>query len=387
MATATINTRSIQGESLDAVTDRLANLAFREGVIDADDGSYSVAQDTGANMQIKVGSGSAFDRAVVEGDLSGQGNYICEHQNATVTLTISASDPTNDRIDVVVLRVYDDTFDSSGLDESDIEVVQGTPAASPSAPAVPSGALKLAEVEVGNGVTAITNANITDFRIEAPTRGQLIEIVKFTTSGSFVKANYPWLARVRARVQGGGGAGGGTAATAAGEANVGGGGGGGGYAEAMLDAAELSASETVTVGTGGAGVSGAAGGSGGTSSFGAHTSASGGGGGDTRGPTSTAFGIEGGNGGNGTTGDLTMAGTGGSPGWASGQLGIGGTGGASPMGGGAKARRTNAAGQNPGPAGGGLYGGGGSGRVISGSVGAGPGADGANGIVILELYA
>jgi hypothetical protein len=75
----------------------------------------------------------------------------------------------------------------------------------------------------------------------------------------------------------------------------------------------LSSSETVTVGAGGAGGgSGASGSIGGTSSFGAHVSASGGGGG-TAGVQSVPPFVapDGGNGGVGTVGDLRVSGSGG----------------------------------------------------------------------------
>lgn len=99
-------------------------------------------------------------------------------------------------------------------------------------------------------------------------------------------ANATWtkptgLKYVKVRMVGGGGAGGGTGATTATTAAAGGGGGGGGYCEKWIAAADLGATETVTVGAGGtaaaAGVN--TGGTGGTSSFGAHCSATGGGGG------------------------------------------------------------------------------------------------------------
>lgn len=168
MATAAIVTRSIQGESLSASADRLVNsVLLAEGVVGRASDSFKVAQDTGSNMQVRVGSGSAFDRAVVEGDVAGQGTFVLEHQNATQVLVIAASNPTNPRIDGIDLQVRDDTFDSSGLDEADVVVTQGTPAGAPSAPAIPSTAIRLATVAVGAGVTAITNANITDTRVES----------------------------------------------------------------------------------------------------------------------------------------------------------------------------------------------------------------------------
>lgn len=167
-ATATIKTRSIQAESLPAVIDRLINtVLLNEGVVDRAGNSYKVAQDTGANMQVKVGSGAPGDIGVIEGDVAQMGTFIAEHQNATQTLVVAASDPTDPRKDIVILRVYDDTFDSSGNSFADLEVIQGTPAPSPSEPALPDSAIKLAVVDVAAGVTAITDAVITDSRAEA----------------------------------------------------------------------------------------------------------------------------------------------------------------------------------------------------------------------------
>lgn len=164
--TASIKTRSLQTESLSGDTDRLINdVLLGSGVVDVAGLSYKVAQDTGANMQVKVGSGLAGDKAVIRRD----GRvYIGEHQNATQLYLLAASDPTNPRIDLVVYRTYDTEADSSGNTYSDVEVVQGTPQAVPVAPAVPGGATALASILVGAGVSAIINADITDLRVEAP---------------------------------------------------------------------------------------------------------------------------------------------------------------------------------------------------------------------------
>ncbi len=166
-ATATLLTRNIQGESLNAATDRLVNeLAFNEGVVNVAGNSFQVLQNLGTDMNVKIGSGTAFDRAVVKGDLAGQGTFVPEHQNATQVLAVAASDPTDDRIDNVILRVFDDTFDSSTFDYADIEVTTGTADPTPVAPAVPSTAILLAEILVQNAVTQIVNGDITDKRAE-----------------------------------------------------------------------------------------------------------------------------------------------------------------------------------------------------------------------------
>ncbi len=184
-ATATLLTRDIQGESLSAATDRLVNqILFVEGVVDKENDSFEVLQNLGTDMNVKIGSGTAFDRAVVAGDLAGQGKFVTEHQNATQVLAIAASDPTNDRIDRVVLRVYDDTFDSSGDDFADIEVLTGTPDASPVAPAEPSTAISLATILVQNAVTQIVNGDITDLRAEYGLRAALASSAHDEVRGS-----------------------------------------------------------------------------------------------------------------------------------------------------------------------------------------------------------
>ncbi len=195
-ATATLLTRSIQGESLSAATDRLVNsVLLDEGVVGVSAGNFEVLQNLGTDMNVKIGSGTAFDKAVVKGDLAGQGKYIPEHQNATQVLAIAASDPTNDRIDLVILKVYDDTFDSSGNDFADLEVITGTPDASPSPPALPSTSIPLAEILVQNAVTQIVNGDITDKRVEYSLRPALesgahdevtgsTEVATFTVTGS-----------------------------------------------------------------------------------------------------------------------------------------------------------------------------------------------------------
>ena len=382
VATATLLSRSIQGESLSAATDRLANFAFKQGVLDFPDDSFEVLQDTGSNMVIKIGSGTAFDRAVIEGDNAGQGITIAEHQNATQTLSIAASDPTNDRIDRVVVRVYDDTFDSSGDDFSDLEVIEGTPDASPAAPAEPASSYTLATILVQDGVTQIVDGDITDLRFEAPLRGSLVQTIVYTSSSSFVKADHPWLALVKIIATASGGGGGAAGTTSTNEIAAGSGGGAGGTAFATVLVAALSASETVTVGADGVGgTGGAAGGAGNTTSFGAHAVAAGGAGGSAGGP-GAAISVSGGVGGTVSAGDIQVEGGGGG---AIGGLDnriFGGAGGNSYWGGGARGRGTNGVGINANG-----YGGGGGGAAIAPSQSGVDGGDGAGGIIVLELYA
>lgn len=99
------------------------------------------------------------------------------------------------------------------------------------------------------------------------------EVVVFTASGTWTKD--AGLKRIRVQAWGGGGSGGKDTTQESG------GGGGGGYAEAWIEAADLGATETVTIGAGGAAISAsqAQGNAGGNTTFGSLLTAYGGGGG------------------------------------------------------------------------------------------------------------
>jgi hypothetical protein len=211
-----------------------------------------------------------------------------------------------------------------------------------------------------------------------------VQTVYFTTSGTFSKADYPWLRAIRVKVQAGGASGGGAPATGAGQISFGGGGGGGGYAESFItDIAGLDASVTVTRGAGGAG-STSAGNDGVNSSFGALVVATGGNGGGFRGPVTPPSVNSGGGGGRitGSAGDLFVSGGPGGNGVGVGTSGNdrrGGPGGDSFLGGGGLSGSASQAGQQ--------FGGGSSGENIGPNTSTGTSAAGANGIVIVELYA
>jgi len=123
----------------------------------------------------------------------------------------------------------------------------------------------------------------------------------------------PWLRAIRVTVQGAGGAGGGANTTGSGALSEGGGGGSGTYSEKFItDIAGLSASVTVTVGSGGVGVSAGTGGTGGQSAFGSTTAPGGeGGGASSAGAANLSTGGAGGAA--GASSDLTITGERGGP--------------------------------------------------------------------------
>jgi hypothetical protein len=150
----------LQNGSHPAENDRLTTQALwaTTGIIK--DTSLEVTENSPAGLSVLVASGWA---AIVGTTQINMGTYV-GYNDATVTLSISTADPTNPRIDVVCMTVQDAYYTGS-LNDVILQVVAGTPAGSPVAPALPANSITLATVAVGAGATAITNANITDTRV------------------------------------------------------------------------------------------------------------------------------------------------------------------------------------------------------------------------------
>jgi microcystin-dependent protein len=199
------------------------------------------------------------------------------------------------------------------------------------------------------------------------------DTVYYTSSGTFSKGDYSWLRAIRVTAVGGGGGGGGSG-------TVGKGAGGGWGAQTSIsfinDIASLDTNVAITVGAGGAGgVAGDNNGNdGGTTSFGTSVVATGGELGYTSGNTAlTSPDIA------GCTGDIIFAGSAGTSG---GQDNASGRGGSSHLGGGGRGGRLGTTVSGGGGSG---YGGGGGGAIKQ-TVDRG-GGDGADGIVVIDLYA
>lgn len=129
-----------------------------EGIITLS--ALEVTEKGTPDMSVDVAAGSAY----VQGDQAATQGHYRIYNDATVNKTIAASDPTNPRKDRVIAQVKDSTGIGGALDEWEIQVLTGTPAASPVAPSLPDDALDLAIIGVAASATTITNANITDQR-------------------------------------------------------------------------------------------------------------------------------------------------------------------------------------------------------------------------------
>jgi hypothetical protein len=352
------------------------------GVAPQPEDALQVLQSAGMNVIVRPGT------AYIESDTPADGTYYHVINDADVAITIGASDPTDDRIDLIVADVDPTTC------SWELTVIQGAPSPVPTAPALGNNQIALAEVYVAAGVTDIIQGNITDRRVEFSLCQNGPQTFIFEASGTFDPTLYPSSARVKVECIGGGGGGGGFATTSASECASGSGGGGGGYGMGWVPISDMGGLPVaVTVGAGGG--NGTSGGSqpsaGGNSSFGAFVIGNGGGAGTSSTATSGTNSNEtGGTGGfaGGTHLQLQIGGQAGRNGVSSGSnnmipgYGFGGS--AARGGGGGKLgavdnTETGGGGQTPG--------GGGAGGFARNSQSFGAGGNGARGVVIVEVWA
>lgn len=150
----------LQNGSHPAENDRLTTQALwaTTGIINAS--SLQVTQNTPPGMSVVVSSGWA---AIVGTTQANMGTYV-GYNDGNVVLGLTTADPTNPRIDRVCMTV-NDAYYTGSLNNVVLQVVAGTPAGSPSAPATPANSISLATIAVAAGATAITTANITDTRV------------------------------------------------------------------------------------------------------------------------------------------------------------------------------------------------------------------------------
>ena len=126
----------------------------------------------GTGMTVSVAAG----RDWIEGYL-----YLLD---TAKVLTISNADASNGRKDIVVLRL---DLTSRTIT---VQVVEGTPAAEPAAPAITRTAdvydLELAEISVPAGTSAITQALITDKRLDDTVCGITVSTVQHIPTAAFL---------------------------------------------------------------------------------------------------------------------------------------------------------------------------------------------------------
>lgn len=130
-------------------------LAVGSGVRDAGVNPLRVTVAGGLSVQIAAGL------AVIQGSASANAGAYAVCSDSIVTLTCSTADPVNARIDLVCATVTDLGSSSS---TAAVQIVTGTPAASPAVPATPSNSIALCQVTVAASATTLSSGNLADVR-------------------------------------------------------------------------------------------------------------------------------------------------------------------------------------------------------------------------------
>jgi hypothetical protein len=158
---------------------------------------FEVTQATSPAMSVQVAPGRALLQG---GDVSPPAGYLWSAQghyfalnDASVTLTVAAADLTNPRIDVVYLQVRD-AFYSGSSNDARLGIVTGTPASTPTVPALPSvDSMALAYVAVAANAASIINANISDQRVDMITVSQKVARVYVADDDPSVSDDGPFV--------------------------------------------------------------------------------------------------------------------------------------------------------------------------------------------------
>lgn len=168
-----------------------STLVTAGGVSNVTAADFMVTQRAvGANMSVDVNMPTG-GQAYVQGDtLSGgaQGLYGVPVHSANINEAIAAADPSNPRVDQLILEVQDNAIDGSGGNQARTRVLTGTPSPGATltnrtgAAALPGSALLLADVLVGAGVSSVGNAVIRDRRKWA--RGAFLRIARTSANYS-----------------------------------------------------------------------------------------------------------------------------------------------------------------------------------------------------------
>ena len=148
----------LQNGSHPAENDRLTVQAQYATTGTIGSGSLAITAQASPNMTVNAAAGWC----AILGSTASSGVYTA-YNDATTVLTITTASLTLPRIDRIVVTVSDSAY-SGSTNTVAFQVLAGTPAASPSAPATPSNSISLATIAVAANATSITSGNITDTR-------------------------------------------------------------------------------------------------------------------------------------------------------------------------------------------------------------------------------
>jgi len=165
----------LQNGSHPAENDRLTMQAIiaSSGIIGSS--SLAVTQAAVPAMAVQVAGGWG----AVVGDFTTNMGVYQFFNDAATQLTVTTANPSNPRIDRVVVTILD-AYYSGSSNTVTFQVIAGTPAGSPTAPSTPQNSISLATIAVAAGATSITNANITDTRVDVTTNLPVGDITNVT---------------------------------------------------------------------------------------------------------------------------------------------------------------------------------------------------------------
>lgn len=152
----------------------VSDVACRGGVLGGQSARQFAYSMT--NWDVTIGKGVG----IVENTFTSQGGDYSVFNTANQVLTVTASSPTTNRIDIIGVRVQD-AFYTGAVNSGDLAIVQGTPAAgSPAAPTLPSSFLPLVQVTVN---ASTSTGVLTDLRkrtaimgsVYQPFAGQIVD--------------------------------------------------------------------------------------------------------------------------------------------------------------------------------------------------------------------
>lgn len=172
-----------QQSSHPAENDRLTTQATWSSSGIARTNDLKVTQSPTPGMSAVVAAGWG----IILGNYQANMGVYVAYNDADYTVTVTGSNPTNPRIDRVVMTI-NDAYYSGSTNDVTIGVIAGTAAASPVAPATPTNSISLATIAVAAGATTIVNANITDTRTRAD-RDEMVLSTSATTGVPLIIQN------------------------------------------------------------------------------------------------------------------------------------------------------------------------------------------------------
>ncbi len=158
----------------------LADFIDTPGVLDLNGGHCLVVENGSPNMSVNVGQGIVYVSNSLFTEFSDEQKFWDILIDATANVVINSNASGSTRYDLICIKVDTGVVpDANASNVATVVAVQGTPGAG--IPATPSDYLLLATVEVADGETSITNAEITDARTQIGTNTRLIDTKTITT--------------------------------------------------------------------------------------------------------------------------------------------------------------------------------------------------------------